>query len=145
MQCGQLVSKNSISTTLPLKLESCVSLPEGSTMMNSGDLRGTGLVATSGETPSARETAKGMSLRMRVAEATLLLRRQVCFHLSAMRRISAPPAAAASSALCSPFKNLATILGTTEVLKISMYSGFAIPGTPRLGVQCSASWSGVYL
>src|SRR5215469_15862894 len=67
------------------------------------------------------------------------------FHLSTIRCISAAPDLAASSALCSPVITLATILGTSEVVKISMYAGVAYPGTPRFGVQCSASLSAVYL
>jgi len=43
-----------------------------------------------------------------------------CFHLSTIRCISAAPEAAASSAVCSPLSMRATILGTTEVLKISI-------------------------
>src|SRR5689334_14561065 len=41
MQCGDLTKRNSNTTTLPLKLESCVVLPEASAMVNSGDLRST--------------------------------------------------------------------------------------------------------
>src|SRR5215472_2410818 len=47
------------------------------------------------------------------------------FHLSTILCISAAPDLAASSALCSPVITLATILGTSEVVKISMYAGVA--------------------
>src|SRR5215469_9439956 len=73
------------------------------------------------------------------------LHRNTWFHLSTICCISRAPAAAASSRLCSPLTALATILGTTEVVKISIYAGVAYPGTPKFGVQCSASLSAVYL
>src|SRR5262249_29871067 len=41
-QCCDLTKRNSRTTTLPLKLERSVVLPEGSEIVNSGDLRGTG-------------------------------------------------------------------------------------------------------
>src|SRR5260221_3673303 len=40
MQCSDLMKRNSMTTTLPLKAESCVVLPEGSAMVSSGDFRG---------------------------------------------------------------------------------------------------------
>src|SRR5450631_3820683 len=44
-QCSHQVATNPMSTTLPFKLERNVSLPEASTMVNSGALRGTGGIA----------------------------------------------------------------------------------------------------
>src|SRR5258708_27523 len=129
-QCADLRKRNSITTTLPLKLESRVVLPEGSLMANSGDLRSTSAEGeATAPVASTRRTTMDVSLRIDHA----------CFHLSAMRWISAAAAAAASSGLRSPFRTLCTILGTREVVKTSIYAGVANPGTPRLGVQCSAS------
>src|SRR5260370_1066346 len=59
-QCGQLVIRNSISTTLPLRLDSRVCLPEGSTIRNSGDRRGIGRIAIPAA-PRARKIAKETS------------------------------------------------------------------------------------
>src|SRR2546428_11810318 len=56
-QCGDWMKRNSFSTTLPLKLESSVCLPEGSTIVNSVDLLGTIVVANS-EPAIGRSTAK---------------------------------------------------------------------------------------
>src|SRR5215472_7762300 len=146
---ADLKNKNSIITTLPLKLESRTSLPEGSWMVNSGDLRGieadgTAAVVVIISHTRASDVSFRMGLEQRrgrriVAVILLVMGQPTCFHLSTMRCISAAPAAAAFSALCSPLRTFATILGTTMLLKISMNAGLAIPGTPRLGVQCRAS------
>src|SRR5260370_5244940 len=53
MQCSDPRKRNSITTTLPLKLESIVVLPPGSLIVKSGDLRGTG----AGGTPSTEEAS----------------------------------------------------------------------------------------
>src|SRR5258708_11285412 len=64
-QLGHWMSKNSITTTWPLKLESGVVFPDGSTMVNSGESRRTGGAATAGK-PSARRMAKLAISRMRM-------------------------------------------------------------------------------
>src|SRR6185437_13506999 len=48
MQWSDRRNRNSTTTTLPLKLESCTSLPPPSKNFSSGDCRGTGAVACSG-------------------------------------------------------------------------------------------------
>src|SRR5215831_15663499 len=135
-------------------------------MVNSGDLRSTGAVGSAGV-----ETAR-MKMNTRTTEVNLCLcirpiashfrrlhsrsahripyyarplAQTAWFHLCTIRCISAAPTLAASSALCCPLTTLATILGISDVVKISMYAGVAYPGTPRLGVQCSASLRAVYL
>ena len=141
-----------------LKLESCMVLPEESAMVNSGDLRRTvtvGTAKTDVTRAATRNTDVIFCLLMTCLPMPSILVRNdfrwrslstpTCFHLSAIRCISTAPAAAASSAVCSPFRTLATILGTTELLKISMYAGVANAGTPRFGVQCSASFRATYL
>src|SRR5262245_13465123 len=64
MQWGQLVTRKSTTTTLPVKLDSLVCLPDGSVIVSSGDLRGTGAVADAGQTPRARRTTKGPIARL---------------------------------------------------------------------------------
>src|SRR6266571_3001718 len=61
-QCGHLTSMNSTITTLPPKLESKISFPEGSRNFSSGALRGTGAVANRDETVSARRAATAVML-----------------------------------------------------------------------------------
>src|SRR3984885_12532552 len=54
---------NGITTILPLRLESSMGLPDGSVIVNSGDLRGTGGVAKA-ETVSA---TNAVAARTRIA------------------------------------------------------------------------------
>src|SRR5215813_10962259 len=51
--------KNSIITTLPLKLDSITCLPEGSLMVKSGDLRGTTVEGTTAVLARVRNTRMG--------------------------------------------------------------------------------------
>src|SRR5215469_8183322 len=69
-QWGQLVMRNSINTTLPLRLESSTCLPEGSVMTNSGDLRGTGEIAHA-EAPSIRSVTNEAWYCARTMRSTL--------------------------------------------------------------------------
>jgi hypothetical protein len=59
MQCSDWKKKNSRTTTLPLKLERRVLLPEeGSEMLSSGDLRGAGAIGcASGEVAEVATTS----------------------------------------------------------------------------------------
>ena len=63
---------NGITTILPLRLESRIGLPDGSVMVNSGDLRGTGGVAKA-ETVSATNAvaAKARIARFRIGPVYL--------------------------------------------------------------------------
>src|SRR5215831_15041256 len=88
-------NKNSIITTLPLKLESRTSLPEGSWIVYSGDLRGIEADGIAGVAVIISHTrASDVSFHMglgqrhgrRIAAVILLVMGQpTCFHLSTMR------------------------------------------------------------
>src|SRR5260370_10511162 len=171
-------NRNSITTTLPVKLESMVVLPPGSLMVNSGDLRGNE-AAGKAKDDAATIRIRTMDVMFRIVTVLFLSRsvvfalayplcffvssvvervcfcfsitqlqrtqlpnlQLICFHLSTMRWTSAVAMLMASMELRSPLATLRNIRGTTKVLKASIKAGLAGPGTPRLWVQCSASFS----
>src|SRR5262249_33171893 len=70
-QCGQLVTRNSSTRTLPVSLDSRIDLPDASAMTSSGDLRGTGIVANAGKAMNSSRSAKAEMRRTCINLASL--------------------------------------------------------------------------
>src|ERR1700733_12327528 len=57
---------NGITTILPLRLESSIGLPDGSVLVNSGDLRGTGGMAKAETVSATNAVAAKARIRFRI-------------------------------------------------------------------------------
>src|SRR5665213_2269662 len=62
---------NGITTILPFRLESRICLPDGSTKVNSGDLRGTGGVAKAETVSATNAVAAKARIRFRIGPVYL--------------------------------------------------------------------------
>src|SRR5580704_6211939 len=141
MHLGLPTNMNSITTTLPLKLDRNICSPDGLVMMNSGDLRGGPACANSTEAAMVIHAKKQAIFRALMAHPLAAAVNSGCFHLSTMAATSFCAAAAASCGVTSFCTTLANILGITKLLNTSIHAGLASHGAPRLGVQCNASRS----